>query len=213
MNIEKAAFIQMILDANVLKWGEFTLKSGRLSPYFFNAGLLSDGHALKTMGEAYARILLSQTNINPINHLFGPAYKGLPLATASAIACATQGLNLPVTFNRKEAKTHGEGGELIGAPLKGKRVAMIDDVITAGTAFRESKALITEAGGILSAVIIALDREERGPNEISAIAEIQAEGIDVFSIITLSDLMDYLEQNSENNQLKRMKDYRARYGA
>ena len=117
MNIEKKAFIQMILDANVLKWGEFVLKSGRVSPYFFNAGLLCDGDALKNTGEAYARIFLSQKNRPPlkINHLFGPAYKGLPLATATAIACAEQGLNLPVTFNRKEVKVHGEGGQLMGA--------------------------------------------------------------------------------------------------
>ncbi|MDX2347155.1 MAG: orotate phosphoribosyltransferase [Legionella sp.] len=211
MNSEKKAFIQMILEADVLRWGEFTLKSGRISPYFFNAGLFYQGDVLRRLGGFYANTLIK--NKPNARHLFGPAYKGLPLGTATAIACAEQGINMNVSFNRKEIKTHGEGGQLIGAPLDGKKVVMIDDVITAGTAFRESKALITEAGGILDTVLIALDREERGPNNISAIAEIKSQGIDVFSIITLSDLMEYLESHSEIKQLERMKNYQDIYGA
>jgi orotate phosphoribosyltransferase len=211
MNIEKEAFIRMILAEKILTWGEFTLKSGRVSPYFFNAGLFYRGDILRRVGEAYADCLLKN---NPnATHLFGPAYKGLPLATATAIACAKRGVNLDVTFNRKEIKTHGEGGQLMGAPLKNKRVVMIDDVITAGTAYRESKTLIHAAGGRLEGVVIALDREERGPHKISAIAEIKAEGIPVHSILSLSDLMDYLKNHSENNQLERMKSYQVIYGA
>ncbi len=211
MDIEKKAFIQMILDNNILRFGEFTLKSGRVSPYFFNAGLFYQGEALRQVGQAYARTLLS--NLPSATHLFGPAYKGLPLATTTAVACAEQGVNMDVTFNRKEVKAHGEGGQLIGAPLKGKKVVMIDDVITAGTAFRESRTMISEAGGRLTAAVIALDREERGVSGRSAISEIKAEGIEVLSIVTLGDLMDYLEVTSEKEQLERMEHYRAQYGA
>ncbi|MCH9756012.1 MAG: orotate phosphoribosyltransferase [Gammaproteobacteria bacterium] len=211
MDIEKRAFIQMILEANVLSWGEFTLKSGRVSPYFFNAGLFYKGSILRQVGASYANTLIK--NKPGVNHLFGPAYKGLPLATATAIACAEQNTDVEVTFNRKEIKTHGEGGQIMGAPLKGKKVVMIDDVITAGTAFRESKALITAAGGTLTTVVIALDRQERGPSGHSTLAEIKAEGIQVLSIITLNDLMDYLESNAETKQLERLKNYRERYGA
>ena len=201
----------MILEEKVLAWGKFKLKSGRISPYFFNAGLFYHGDVLRRVGAFYAETLIK--NKPDARHLFGPAYKGLPLGTATAIACAEQGIYMDVTFNRKEIKTHGEGGALMGAPLKNKKVVMIDDVITAGTAFRESKALIATAGGVLDAVVIALDREERGPHEVSAIAEIKSEGIDVFSIITLSDLMDYLEIKAEIKQIERMKNYKELYGA
>ncbi len=211
MDIEKEAFIQMILEANVLRFGDFTLKSGRSSPYFFNAGLLYKGVVLQRVGEFYANILIK----NKLNatHLFGPAYKGLPLATATAIACAEKGINVSVTFNRKEVKAHGEGGLLMGAPLEGKQVVMIDDVITAGTAFRESKALIEAKSGHLTAVIIALDREERGVGSTSTLSDIKASGIQVFSIITFSDLMDYLRKNAEMTQLERLENYRVQYGA
>jgi orotate phosphoribosyltransferase len=213
MNFEKKAFIRTILDKKILRWGEFTLKSGRVSPYFFNAGLFYQGDILHLVGAFYANILIQ--NKPEARHLFGPAYKGLPLGTATAIACAEQGINMDITFNRKEIKTHGEGGALIGAPLKNKKVVMIDDVITAGTAFRESQALIAAEGGVLDTVVIALDREERGTtqNKLSAIQEIKSEGIDVFSIITLSDLMDYLESNTEKKQLERMRNYQELYGA
>ena len=206
----KESFIQFILESNVLTWGNFTLKSGRTSPYFFNAGLFYEGEGLRRLGEFYAAALLKQ-NIS-IEHLFGPAYKGIPLATATAIALARQNVDVRVTFNRKEVKNHGEGGQLMGAPLKNTTPIMIDDVITAGTAFHESKQLIHSAGGSLRAVIIALDREERGPSGQSALNEIQAEGIQVFSIITLHDLMHYLEKNAEQTQLDRLNAYYAQYG-
>ncbi|MDF1677331.1 MAG: orotate phosphoribosyltransferase [Legionellaceae bacterium] len=211
MDIEKEAFIQMILGAKILRFGDFTLKSGRASPYFFNAGLFYEGVILKRVGDFYASTLLR--NQPEATHLFGPAYKGLPLATATAIACAEKGVNVSVTFNRKEVKAHGEGGLLMGAPLEGRKVAMIDDVITAGTAFRESKALIEAEGGHLKTVVIALDREERGAGSVSTLSEIKASGIQVFSIITFSDLMDYLRKNSEITHLKQLENYRAQYGA
>ncbi|MDF1646930.1 MAG: orotate phosphoribosyltransferase [Legionellaceae bacterium] len=211
MDIEKEAFIQMILKAKALVFGEFTLKSGRVSPYFFNAGLFYEGDILRRVGKAYANTLLK--NKPNVTHLFGPAYKGLPLATAAAIACAEHNINVDVTFNRKEIKTHGEGGKIIGAPLQGKEVVMVDDVITAGTAFRESKTLIAEAGGILTDVVIALDREECTPNGVSTLAEIKAEGINVFPIITLSDLINYLKNHAEREHFERLEAYRARYGA
>lgn len=210
-NLSKQDFIQFILDEKVLTWGEFTLKSGRISPYFFNAGLFYQGKALLRLGEFYAATLIKHQP--DVTHLFGPAYKGLPLATATAIALARQGHNVDVTFNRKEIKKHGEGGQLMGAPLDNTHPVMIDDVITAGTAFRESKALIEQAGGQLSSVIIALDRQERGlSNNTSALTEIQAEGINVFSIITLADLIAYLKKHDEHELLDRMKVYQKQYG-
>ena len=209
-NLSKEAFIQFILDERVLTWGEFKLKSGRMSPYFFNAGLFYQGDALRRLGEFYAAVLIKHKP--KVAHLFGPAYKGLPLATATAIALAHQKHHVNVTFNRKEAKTHGEGGQLMGAPLNKTHPVMIDDVITAGTAFRESKTLIEQAGGKLEAVVIALDREERGLGDTSTLAEIQAEGIDVFSIITLTDLMAYLKKHDEHELLDRMKTYQEQYG-
>ena len=167
----KDAFIRLALDCNVLKFGEFTLKSGRISPYFFNAGLFYQGDALRQLGQFYAQTLI-QNSID-FQHLFGPAYKGLPLATTTAVALAEAGINTTVTFNRKELKTHGEGGQLIGAPLTGNTV-IIDDVITAGTAFREAQQLINAHGGQVTAVVIALDRCERGESRQSTLAEIQS---------------------------------------
>ena len=209
MDKSKEAFIRLALDSQVLKFGDFKLKSGRQSPYFFNAGLFYEGEALRQLGQFYAQRLIDH-NIN-FDHLFGPAYKGLPLATATAIALAESGIKTTVTFNRKEAKTHGEGGTLIGAPLYGNTV-IIDDVITAGTAFREAQALIKEYGGNLSCVIIALDRCERGLSKQSTLAEIQAQGIQVLSIITLNDLIDYLQKDGQINEVDRLKTYQAEYG-
>ena len=209
MQNAKEAFIRLAIDCKVLKFGEFTLKSGRVSPYFFNAGLFYHGYALRQLGQFYAQILIDKAV--DFQHLFGPAYKGLPLATATAVALAEMGKDTTVTFNRKEVKTHGEGGQLIGAPLLGNTV-IIDDVITAGTAFREAQQLITQYGGKLTAVVIALDRCERGANERSTLEEIQEQGIQVFSIITLIDLIDYLNAHGEQEQVKRLKVYQEQYG-
>ncbi|CEG56592.1 orotate phosphoribosyltransferase [Legionella fallonii] len=210
MNHTKSSFIKLALDSQVLKFGEFTLKSGRISPYFFNAGLFYEGNALRQLGQFYAQTLLD--NKVEFEHLFGPAYKGLPLATTTAVALAEHGKNTTVTFNRKEIKDHGEGGQLIGAPLSGKTV-IIDDVITAGTAFREAQSLIKAHGGILTTVVIALDRCERGQTEKSTLTEIRNQGINVYSIITLVDLIDYLKNNKEHEQVKKLEAYQAQYGA
>jgi orotate phosphoribosyltransferase len=209
MNHTKSAFIKLALDCQVLKFGEFTLKSGRLSPYFFNAGLFYEGNALRQLGQFYAQTLLDHEA--QFDHLFGPAYKGLPLATATAIALSELGKETTVTFNRKERKNHGEGGQLIGAPLTGDTI-IIDDVITAGTAFRESQTLINTHGGHLKAVIIALDRCERGLTKESTLQEIKAQGIEVYSIITLFDLIDYLKSIHQNEEVKKLKAYQATYG-
>lgn len=200
----KESFIRLALECNVLKFGEFTLKSGRISPYFFNAGLFYQGNALRQIGEFYANTLMNSGL--QFDHLFGPAYKGLPLATATAIALSHKGKEVTVTFNRKEAKTHGEGGALIGAPLTGKSV-IIDDVITAGTAFREAQSLIKAHGGDLKGVIIALDRGERGSAKQSTLDEIKQQGIEVYSIITFFDLIDYLSQDAQHEQVAKLKKY------
>lgn len=210
MNHSQSSFIKLALDCHVLKFGSFTLKSGRISPYFFNAGLFYQGKALQQLGQFYAKALLD--NKVDFHHLFGPAYKGLPLATATAIALSEQGQETTVTFNRKEAKDHGEGGQLIGAPLTGKTV-IIDDVITAGTAFREAQTLINAHGGQLTAVIIALDRCERGLGTKSALSEIAAQGIQVYSIITFFDLVDYLHNTQQQEQAQQMNAYYELYGA
>ncbi|CDZ78127.1 Orotate phosphoribosyltransferase [Legionella massiliensis] len=209
MDTSKEAFIRLALDCQVLKFGEFTLKSGRLSPYFFNAGLFYHGEALRQLGHFYANTLI-ESKVD-FRHLFGPAYKGLPLATATAIALAERDIDVTVTFNRKEAKDHGEGGTLIGAPLQGNTV-IIDDVITAGTAFREAQSLIKEYGGHLNCVVIALDRCERGLTNQSTLAEIQAQGISVLSIITLHDLIAYLQKDGQSKEVERLRSYQAEYG-
>jgi orotate phosphoribosyltransferase len=209
MDNSKQAFIQLALDCNVLKFGNFTLKSGRISPYFFNAGLFYEGTALRKLGQFYANVLIN--NAIDFQHLFGPAYKGLPLATATAVALAEKGIDTTVTFNRKEIKTHGEGGQLIGAPLVGNTV-IIDDVITAGTAFREAQQLIAENGGHLTTVVIALDRCERGLTDRSTLAEIEDQGIKVLSIINFFDLIDYLKQQGDNQQIKHLEAYQSTYG-
>lgn len=209
MDTSKEAFIRLAVDCQVLKFGEFTLKSGRQSPYFFNAGLFYYGKALGQLGHFYASTLIDH-QIN-FEQLFGPAYKGLPLATATAIALAELGKNVTLTFSRKEAKAHGEGGTLIGAPLYGNTV-IIDDVITAGTAFREAQQLIKEQGGQLKCVLIALDRCERGLSQQSTLAEIQAEGIQVLSLITVHDLIDYLRNHGQAQEVERLLAYQTEYG-
>ena len=209
MNHTKSSFIKLALDCQVLKFGTFTLKSGRSSPYFFNAGLFYQGSALRQLGQFYAKTLLEHEV--EFSHLFGPAYKGLPLATTTAVALAEAGKDTTVTFNRKEIKDHGEGGQLIGAPLTGKTI-IIDDVITAGTAFREAQTLIKEHGGQLTGVIIALDRCERGAGENSTLHEIKAQGIDVYSIISFFDLIEYLKNSDQSERVQELEAYHEIYG-
>jgi orotate phosphoribosyltransferase len=211
MYATKDAFIQLALKHKVLQWGEFTLKSGRISPYFFNAGLFYQNDALRQLGHYYADLIV-QHQVT-VQHLFGPAYKGLPLATATAIALDTYGQSVSVTFNRKETKDHGEGGTLIGSPLTVGKTIIIDDVITAGTAFREAQHLIQQHGGVLTTVLIALDRCERGSGIHSTLDEITAQGIDVYSIITLHDLIHYLQKQKKTELAIRLEAYYSEYGA
>lgn len=206
MNHLKSAFIKLALECQVLQFGEFTLKSGRNSPYFFNTGLFYQGYALRQLGEFYAQTLID--NKVECQHLFGPAYKGFTLATATAIALAQEGKACTVTFNRKENKHHGEGGLLIGAPLTGSTV-VIDDVLTAGTAFRQAQSLIQEQGSTVGALILALDRCEPGLSEKSALCEIKEQGIPVYSIITLFDLIEYLRNTNQKALSSRLEAYQA----
>lgn len=205
-------FLQLAIQKQVLRFGEFTLKSGRLSPYFFNAGLFDDGQSLLSISQCYAD-RITECKIS-FDMLFGPAYKGIPLATGVSMCLAQRGLNVPVAFNRKEAKSHGEGGILIGAPLKG-RVLIIDDVITAGTAIRESIELIQGSGAVVAGIIIALDRQEKGiDSELSASQEIQQSfKIPVYSVIGLNDVMQYSSQRDELLQYQSaLEHYRSTYG-
>jgi orotate phosphoribosyltransferase len=206
------AFLDLAFDRNVLRFGEFTLKSGRVSPYFFNAGLFDTGAALAILGNAYADTAARiETGFDM---LFGPAYKGIVLAAITAQALATQhGRDLPFAYNRKEAKDHGEGGVLVGAPLRG-RVLIVDDVITAGTAIRESIELIRKHGAKPAGVLIALDREERGQGALSATQELAAElAVPCFAIARLADLLVYAADKPElTMHRQRLVDYRARYG-
>jgi orotate phosphoribosyltransferase len=184
-------FIAFALDKNVLRFGEFKTKAGRLSPYFFNAGLFDDGDSIGRLAEFYATAI-AKSGVG-FDMLFGPAYKGIALAATTAVALARTGRNVPFAFNRKEAKDHGEGGSLIGAPLKG-RVLVIDDVISAGTSVRESVEIIRAAGATPAAVAIALDRMERGSGALSAVQEVEADyGMPVVSIASLRDLLGYLD--------------------
>jgi len=209
----QSRFIDLALERNVLRFGEFSLKSGRISPYFFNAGLFDSGAALATLGECYADAL-EQSGL-ACDMLFGPAYKGIPLATALALALARRGRDLPVAFNRKEAKAHGEGGLLIGAPVRG-RVLIVDDVITAGTAIRESIQTIRDAGGDPCGVLIALDRQERGQaGHRSAAQEISARfGLPVHAIAGLDDLLAHADERPGITAHKAaLVAYRSRYGS
>lgn len=211
MHEHQTHFLDLALRCEALRFGQFTLKSGRLSPYFFNAGRFDHGAAIGLLGECYAQALI-EAGIG-FDMLFGPAYKGIPLATTTAIALAAQGRDTPVAFNRKEAKTHGEGGSLIGAPLQG-RVLIVDDVVTAGTAVRESIALIHAAGATPCGVLVALDRQERGESGLSATQEIARQfSIPVVSIARLGELLTYTAAHpalAEHRQ--HLLAYRAQYG-
>ena len=212
MQTYKKQFIEFALSRQVLRFGEFTLKSGRVSPYFFNAGLFNTSADLARLGEFYA----SAIEDNQLNYdmIFGPAYKGIPIGTTVAVALFNRyQRDVPVCFNRKEAKDHGEGGNLIGSPLQGN-VLLVDDVITAGTAIREAMDLIAANQAKLSAVVIALNRKERGKGELSAIQEVERDyQCQVLSIIDLDDLMHFIEQDEQYRPyLPAMRDYREKYG-
>lgn len=211
------SFLDLAVARQALRFGNFKLKSGRDSPYFFNAGLFNDGEAIAMLGRCYAATL--QRSCIAVDMLFGPAYKGIPLVAATAAALAEHHrLNLPWAFNRKETKDHGEGGLLVGAPLQG-RVAIVDDVITAGTAIRESVELIRRAGARPVAVLLALDRQERGQGTRSAAQEVEAEfGVKCVSIVTLADLIEFCGGPAgdalriSTTEIARLKEYRERYG-
>jgi orotate phosphoribosyltransferase len=204
-------FIQFAIQRGVLRFGEFTLKSGRVSPYFFNAGLFNKGGDLAKLGRFYAHALKAAGV--EFDVLFGPAYKGIPIATTTAVALSNEfDIDTPYCFNRKEAKTHGEGGNLVGSPLEG-RVMLVDDVITAGTAIRESMQLISANQASLAGVLIALDRQERGQGELSAIQEVERDfDTQVIAIVTLSDVVDYLTESGDSDSVERINQYRSQYG-
>jgi orotate phosphoribosyltransferase len=208
----KREFIEFAIENNVLRFGQFTLKSGRVSPYFFNAGLFNTGEHLTRLSRFYAAAI--QDSGIEFDTLFGPAYKGIPLAATTAVALYDRHQrNIPYCFNRKEAKDHGEGGNIVGAPLEG-RILIIDDVITAGTAIGEAMEIIDAAGARAAGVVIALDRQEKGKGELSAIQEVEQNfGLKVASIITLNDLMDYLEADAAMAEhLEAIQAYRNQYG-
>ncbi|MGL5008115.1 MAG: orotate phosphoribosyltransferase [Plesiomonas sp.] len=216
MKAYQREFIEFALSKQVLKFGEFTLKSGRCSPYFFNAGLFNTGRDLALLGRFYAAALVDSGV--EFDLLFGPAYKGIPIATTAAVALAEHhDRDVPYCFNRKEAKTHGEGGNLVGSPLQG-RVMLVDDVITAGTAIRESMEIIAAQQATLAGVMIALNRMERGKGELSAIQEVERDyGCQVISIINLHDLITYLEEQVSTQpelakHLAAVQAYRAEFG-
>lgn len=212
MQNNQQEFIEFALRHEVLKFGRFTLKSGRVSPYFFNAGLFNTGSALARLGQFYAQAIVDSGQT--FDMLFGPAYKGIPLVCATAIALAEQhDRDLPWCFNRKEAKDHGEGGPLVGAPLRG-RVLVIDDVITAGTAIHEAFEIINVHGAVFGGVVIALDRQERGKRDQSAIQEVETRyAIDVVSVARLSDLIEYVESEADLRSYSgEINAYRAEYG-
>ena len=211
MDSFRQEFIEFAVSRGVLCFGEFKTKAGRLSPYFFNAGLFNDGDAMRRLGQFYAKALMAA---DPgVDVLFGPAYKGIPLVTATAVALAELGQNLPFCFNRKEAKDHGEGGKTVGAPLKG-RILIIDDVISAGTSVRESVDIIRSAGARPAGVLIALDRMERGIGALSAAQEVRVEfKMPVVSIARLEDLLAYLRGRADMaRQLHSVEHYRQEYG-
>ncbi len=212
MKAYQREFIEFALEKEVLKFGEFTLKSGRKSPYFFNAGLFNTGRDLARLGRFYAAAL-ADSGIE-FDVLFGPAYKGIPIATTTAVALADHhDIDTPYCFNRKEAKNHGEGGNLVGSALEG-RIMLVDDVITAGTAIRESMEIIKANGADLAGVLVAIDRQEKGKGELSAIQEVERDfGCAVISIVSLGDLVTYLEEKGNAAEyLEAVKAYREEYG-
>ncbi len=191
MHAHQTAFLELALEYEVLKFGQFTLKSGRVSPYFFNLGRISSGAAMARLAGAYAEAITASGVAFDV--LFGPAYKGIPLATAVAMALSAAGRDLPYAYNRKEVKSHGEGGTLVGASLAGQRVLIVDDVLTAGTALREAVGMIRAAGGTPVAAVIALDRMERGNGPLSAVAEMQADtGVQVLSLVSVREILTFL---------------------
>jgi orotate phosphoribosyltransferase len=205
-------FIEFALSRGVLRFGEFTLKSGRVSPYFFNAGLFNTGQALSELGDYYAAAL-ADSGLS-FDLLFGPAYKGIPLVSATAIALArNHSQDYPYVFNRKEAKVHGEGGSLVGAPLQG-RVLIVDDVITAGTAIREVMAIVAAAGAQAVGVMVAIDRQEKGQGELSAIQEVARDyGVSVISVVKLTHIVEFLEEDSAFvQQLSNIRQYQNTFG-
>ncbi|MGI3065442.1 orotate phosphoribosyltransferase [Vibrio diabolicus] len=212
MKAYQREFIEFALEKEVLKFGEFTLKSGRKSPYFFNAGLFNTGRDLARLGRFYAAAL-ADSGIE-FDVLFGPAYKGIPIATTTAVALADHhDVDTPYCFNRKEAKDHGEGGNLVGSALEG-RIMLVDDVITAGTAIRESMEIIRANGADLAGVLVAIDRQEKGKGELSAIQEVERDfGCAIISIVSLTDLVTFLEEKgTDKEHLEAVKAYRAEYG-
>jgi len=204
-------FVDFMLEIGALKFGEFTLKSGRVSPYFFNAGQFNQGNHLSRLGQFYAQAI--EASGIKFDVLFGPAYKGIPLVAATAIALNDSfNRSVPYSFNRKEAKDHGEGGNIVGHPLEGD-ILIIDDVITAGTAIGEAKDIIDANGAKTKGVVVALDRQEKGKGELSAIQEAEQNfGITVVSIINLSHIVDYLKANNDKNIINRIESYRSQYG-
>ncbi len=212
MRAYKREFLELSLELEVLRFGEFTLKSGRVSPYFFNAGLFSTGYAAAKLGRYYASAI-ADADIE-FDMLFGPAYKGIPLVVLAASALAEHhDLDVPYAFDRKEAKAHGEGGSIIGAPLNG-RVLIVDDVITAGTAAREAQQIVNSAGADTAGIVISLDRQEIGKDSRSAVQEVeQTLRIPVISIVQLEDLIDMLEESTEYTEhLEPVVEYRKKYG-
>ena len=217
MSDHRTRFLRLALDAEALRFGEFTLKSGRVSPYFFNAGRFDSGRALATLASCYADAI--DAAALDFDLLFGPAYKGIPLATALACEYARRGRDLPLAYNRKEAKDHGEGGSLVGASMQGRRVLVVDDVLTAGTAVREALSLIRAAGGVPAGVAIALDRQEvldeASDDRRSAAAQVaDGEGVPVVAIASLADLLAFTGESEKlSAERERLLAYRARYGS
>lgn len=215
MSDHRHRFLQLALTADALRFGQFTLKSGRLSPYFFNAGRFDSGASMVQLALCYADAVDAAGLRYDV--VFGPAYKGIPLATAMACELAQRGRDVPLSFNRKEVKDHGEGGRLIGADMTGKRVLIVDDVITAGTAIREALTLIRDAGGIPSAIVVALDRQEIASDtdpRSAAQAVAEAAGIPVIAVATMDDLLDFASGNPELVGYRQpLEDYRSRYGS
>ena len=211
MTSSTSLFIEFALEKKVLQFGDFLTKAGRNSPYFFNLGAFNDGESLKLLGEFYANKIID-TKIE-FDMIFGPAYKGIPLASSTSIALSNKSRNIPYSFNRKETKNHGEGGEIIGSAIKGG-VLVVDDVISAGTSINESYKLIHKNGAKIAGVIVAIDRQEKGENALSATQEIAKKySIPVISIITLEDIIHYLEvANSFSNELELIKKYQNTYG-